>query len=169
MCQACATAPPRAVFEALARLPAAQPEDPTRPEEELVRRTLAAAIAAGNVPRERPLVLAKSPLGSARVLPRGTGATFVILENAEIRRLAGRYGEFLYLYLRLDRRDGSGGPINRERLESDETRANVKLFVLPATKPSGDPELIHCCWGHGDTYEKRDGAWIVTSSGRFDI
>ena len=92
--------------------------------------------------------------------------TFVILENAEVKRLAGRYGPFLYLYLRLDAREGSRGPINRERLDDDETRADVKLFVLPASQ---SPSLLLCCWGQGATYVKRDGAWIVTSSGRFDI
>jgi hypothetical protein len=152
---ACASAPPHVLSEALARAPVATPEEPTRPEEELVRRTLAAAIAAGNVPPERPLVLVRSPFGSARVLPRGTGATFVILEDAEIRRLAGRYGEFLFLYPRVDARDG--------------TRAEVKLFVLPATPRTSGSEVLHCCWGQGDSYEKRDGTWVMTSSVRFDI
>ena len=50
-----------------------------------------------------------------------------------------------------------------------ETRADVKLFVLPATPRTSGLEVLHCCWGQGDTYEKREGTWVMTSSVRFDI
>jgi hypothetical protein len=151
----CASAPPRSLGEALARVPAAQPQETTRTEEELVRRTLASAIAAGNVPSERPLVLLRSPFGSARVLPRGTGATFVLLDHAEISRLAAVYGTFVYLHARITTRDAS--------------RMDVEVMTLPATPPADAPVIILCCYGQGDVYEKRDGAWVLTSSVRFDI
>jgi hypothetical protein len=166
---ACASGPPRSLPGALARMPAARPEEPTRLGEDLARRTLAAAIAAGHVPPERPLVLVRSPFGSARVLPRGSAATFVILEMAEISRLAGLYGSFQYLYLRLEAPEGArAGSIDLKRMEKDETRAEVTLLLVDATPPSDEARVVHSYYAHHDSYEKRDGAWVVTSSDRSD-
>ena len=72
-----------------------------------MRMTLERAIAANVVPPERPLVLVKSPWGNARVLPAQGDARVVLLSHAEIAQLAQRHGTFLYIYLRLENREGS--------------------------------------------------------------
>ena len=161
---ACATKP-LTIADVLGKLPAARAEEPARIEERLMRMTLERAIAANKVPPERPLVLLKSPWGSARVLPAQGDARVVLLSHAEIAQLAQRYGTFLYVYLRLENREGSHKvSIDQKGIEPDQTSARVSLFVIPAV-PATDGEIWSICADRQSyLYAKRGADWTLESS-----
>jgi len=166
---ACASKPPT-IGDVLARLPAARAEEPARVEERIMRMTLERAVAAGQVPPERPLVLLRSPFGSARVLPARGDTRFVLLSFDEIAQLAARHGTFLYIYLRLENREGSRKPsIDQKGIEPDQTSARVTMFIFPAAPPppEGYEQELRSHDGQTYAYAKRGGDWVFQSSTPF--
>jgi hypothetical protein len=162
---ACASKPVT-IADVLGKLPAARPEEPVRIEERLMRMTLEHAIAANELPAERPLVLLKSPWGNARVLP-AQGPRVVILSYPEMAQLAQRHGGFPYIYLRLENREGSHKTsIDQKGIEPDQTSARVTLFVLVATPPDDGGELTVICPDPVFVYRyaKRGADWVLESS-----
>jgi hypothetical protein len=101
-----------------------------------MRMTLERAIAAQQLPSERPLVLLKSPFGKRA---RPSGRRGHALRAAFIRRARSARGPPRHVpvhYLRLENREGSHKvSIDQKGIEPDQTTARVTMFIIPALPP----------------------------------